>query len=151
LPSASLHPRFVEGVRLDRIDLEQADRFPAADERDGQPRSEVSGGRRVADDAAFSLDVAEQRRLLLVEDPPAPADPATQALAQRARGERPDGGSDDQLVALHQGDRSARERQHRLQPVQGGLEDLVEIRLACRGNGDLDDELGGRGDGARWA
>ncbi len=64
-----------------------------------------------------------------------------QALAECLVGERPDGRPDDELVAVDEGDRSAGQRADGLEAVERFMEDLVEIALAGRACGDIDDQL----------
>ncbi len=73
---------------------------------------------------------------------------AGQALVEGLRLERADGRPDDQVVAVDQGDRAAGEGDHALEPVEGRPQDGVEVALAGRGRGDLQDQ-GGGGQGPR--
>ena len=93
------------------------------------------------DRVARGVHVVHETRLERLDDPPAGAGTALQALAEGLLGERPDCRPDHELVALDERDRAARERHLRAQPVEGLVEDVIQVALARSRGRDVEDEL----------
>lgn len=126
-----------ERVRLDRIDLEEAELLATPQERDGEVGAH-GGGRP----GAFGGEVVGKERCSLINDLPAAPSPAAQALTECGLGKRSHRRTDNDLVPLHERDRATGEGDEVAEVIERGGENAGELLLRGGGDGDGIEELG---------